>query len=435
MSDATRDLLARGIGAVKAGDKDQARFFLEWALRTDADTEHRIQAWLWLSEVCDGPAEKRECLENILAHDPYHPLARRGLAILNGRLNPADVIDPNRPLPPTPDSGQQPLHARRFVCPDCGGKLTSDADGQTLTCAYCQRQQTLYRAIEEGAMIEEEDFAVALATAKGHSQPSATRAFQCQACGVSFMLRPGVLSLVCPYCTSVYVVNLAETRQLISPQAIIPFSISQTRATTALQTWLEEENRPWSIGSLVGLYLPAWSFDLGGTAGWRAQATDGATGIPAQRPQSGSYPIFYEDIVVPASHTLPPQLAEELQHYDLKGLVPFQTGYLADWPAETYQISAADASLVARHRAWERLQVELGVRLDLELRAAGEVSFSSAGMVVEAFKLVLLPIWIAHYQGHAGEETAVVNGQTGRVRAKRQRSGLTGWLSKLLGVE
>lgn len=435
MSDAIGDLLARGIGAVKAGDKDQARFFLEWALRSDANTEQKIQAWLWLSEVCDDPAQKRDCLENILAHDPYHPLARRGLAILNGRLDPADIIDPNRPPAPTPDAGAQPLPARRFVCPSCGGKLAFDPAEKTLTCAYCQRQQTLYQAIEQGAMIEEEDFAVALATAKGHSQPAASRAFQCQACGVSFMLGPGVLSLVCPYCTAAYVVNLAETRQLIPPHGLIPFSIGQAQAAATLQAWLEEEKAPGSVTSLNGLYLPAWCFDLGGAASWRAEAVDRLAGVPARAAQSGSYPVFCEDVVVPASHTLPPQLAEELQHYDLKKLVPFQPGYLADWPAEIYQIPAADASLAARHRAWQRIQVELGVRADLELPAAAELSFSSAGMVVEAFKLILLPIWIAHYQGRSGEESVVVNAQNGRVRASRQRGGLTGWLSKVLGVE
>ena len=61
MSDSARDLLVRGIAAAKAQDTDQARFYLEWVLRTDASREQKIKAWLWLSEVSEDPDEKRDC--------------------------------------------------------------------------------------------------------------------------------------------------------------------------------------------------------------------------------------------------------------------------------------------------------------------------------------------------------------------------------------
>ena len=60
MSEGTRDLLVRGIAAAKAKDKDQARFYLEWVLRAEADRQQKVEAWLWLSEISDDPAEKRD---------------------------------------------------------------------------------------------------------------------------------------------------------------------------------------------------------------------------------------------------------------------------------------------------------------------------------------------------------------------------------------
>src|SRR4051812_18915966 len=85
MSASSNDLLLYGVSAAKADSKEEARFYLEWVLR-DADVEQETEAWYWLSRITDDPAEKRNCLENVLAAYPKHPEARRDLAILDGRL-------------------------------------------------------------------------------------------------------------------------------------------------------------------------------------------------------------------------------------------------------------------------------------------------------------------------------------------------------------
>ena len=87
MSSSARDLLVRGIAAAKTKDIDEARFYLEWVLRTDANRQQRIKAWYWLSEISDDPAEKRDLLENILVHEPGHAEARRSRAILDGVID------------------------------------------------------------------------------------------------------------------------------------------------------------------------------------------------------------------------------------------------------------------------------------------------------------------------------------------------------------
>lgn len=59
MSDSVRDLLVRGIAAAKSNEKDQARLYLEWALRLDPSTEQTVDVNFWLSEISDDPEEKR----------------------------------------------------------------------------------------------------------------------------------------------------------------------------------------------------------------------------------------------------------------------------------------------------------------------------------------------------------------------------------------
>jgi DNA-directed RNA polymerase subunit RPC12/RpoP len=437
MSEGTRDLLVRGIAAAKAKDKDQARFYLEWVLRADADRQQKIEAWLWLGEISDDPAEKRDCLENILAHEPANPLARRGLAILNGRLDPAQVIDPDR-QPPTPTLPEppQPAKTRQFICQQCGGKLTFTPDGASLTCAYCNRRLTLYQAIEEGAMVEEQDFAVALATARGHTRPVAMQSFDCRGCGASFVRGPDVLSLTCPYCASAYVVELPQTRQLIPPEGIIPLAITQTEASDTLHRWLVEKGLRAETQTTQpgGLYLPAWTFDIGGEVQWRGQVLERREGGMSWSPQTGAYPLFYNDIVVPASHTLSADLAQEVSHFRIDGLVPYDVSYLADWPAEIYQISVADASLVARQQAWEQARRRV-MSADLETGPLKDMTVSSAGIVVESFKLILLPVWVARYRCRSEDYSAVINGQTGNVKGETPRGGLQKWLAGVLGED
>ncbi len=148
MSEDVRDLLTQGIAAAKAKDRKQARSFLERAARReDADRDQQATAWLWLSEISDDPAEKRRCLENTLACDMYHPLARRGLAILDGRLKPEDIIQPDNTIRRLKPQETRPSEVRRYVCTKCGGRMSLDTGRHMLRCDYCGQQMTEYDAL------------------------------------------------------------------------------------------------------------------------------------------------------------------------------------------------------------------------------------------------------------------------------------------------
>ena len=117
MSDSADDLLLYGISAAKANSRDEARNYLEWVLRTeDADYDQQADAWYWLSTITDDAVEKRSCLENVLAISPAYPEARRDLAILEGRLKTADIIDP-LPSDPTDYPGPNLTAPRPAIVP------------------------------------------------------------------------------------------------------------------------------------------------------------------------------------------------------------------------------------------------------------------------------------------------------------------------------
>jgi len=77
--------LRQGITAVKKGDREQGREFLEKVLAVDERSE---QAWLWLSGAVDSTEERQICLENVLAINPNNALAQKGLAKLSQAKSP-----------------------------------------------------------------------------------------------------------------------------------------------------------------------------------------------------------------------------------------------------------------------------------------------------------------------------------------------------------
>jgi DNA-directed RNA polymerase subunit RPC12/RpoP len=447
MSNGARDLLTRGIAAAKANDEQEARFYLEWVLRTDASREQKAQAWLWLSQITDDLAERRNCLEEALAQDPSNHAARRGLAIVDGRLDPAKIIDPDRRPSPAEDQPPQPLKTQRFVCARCGGKMAFEPDGRSLQCQYCGYGESLLEAMGDDANLQEQDFVVAMATAKGHTRPVGMRAFSCQGCGASFLLAPSVLSLTCAYCGSAHVAELPETRSLIPPEGLIPFGVSEEEARRKFHRWFDEKGLRGrvKVSPVRGLYLPAWTFDLSGEIRWQCYTdrdespgleiggleiyTSGSGGGKRTVREEGSHLVYEDDILVPASHKLPPDLLiEEAERFLLSDVVPYDQGYLADWPAEVYEISVSDASLVARRVALERARGFVRTRVGARLGNYKDLQLNSTGVVVESYKLILLPLWIARYQLDETIYHVLINGQTGQLRAQ----GPKNWLQRFL---
>ncbi len=146
--DSARDLLVRGAAAARAKEFAEARRYLEWALRMEPTTGQRVEIFYWLSESTADPAEKRRLVEEALAYNPGDMRLRRSLALLNGELKPAELVDPDRIAAPTPGESA-PFDARRFTCPQCGGRMTYTPDGQSLTCEYCEARQRLVPGSEK----------------------------------------------------------------------------------------------------------------------------------------------------------------------------------------------------------------------------------------------------------------------------------------------
>ncbi len=424
------DLLIRGRAAARNGDASEARFFLTWVMDLcPGISPERLEGLYWLSRISANPAEKRACLEEILAAEPFNARARTDLAVLDGKLDPAARIDPDRY--PVPEAGEtrQLLdeEARRFTCPKCGGKLTYTPDGQSLTCESCDTKEQLGRTGRNQSR-HEEDFLLSMATQRGHNRPVDMQAISCQGCGAEFILPPSDLTASCPFCGTPYTVNQVNIRAFIPPSRLIPFAISGREALRNLQEWLTRRRiqTDHTIPIPQGLYLPAWSFTVGGLLNWRGYRQQKSV----KSLETGDAPVSEASMLVPAGTRLEDQFRQLVSTYNTNQCVPFDPRYLVDWPAETYQISMGDASLKARAMVLEKMRLELP---RIQCQGIEDLQISSAGMIVESYELLLLPVWIARYIEDEQPSEVLINGQTGVVEGKAEGQNLLGWIGGLLG--
>jgi hypothetical protein len=414
MEDYGRDLLRNGIIEAKSGNCDAARRYLDRAIYMSGSHDVLAEAWFWMGEVTADIVEKRKALENCLSLDMRHARARRALAILDGKLKADEVINPDHL--PAMTGGSRNADAQRFMCPKCGGRMSFAPDGQTLVCDYCSRDQTLQAGLKPA---DEKDFIVAMATARGHGKPLQEQVFHCNGCGAEFILPPNQISVSCVYCDSPYVVSLEKTKDLLAPDGIIPHAFDQKRAVKLLVDWVEGNNiKPEKQVDLPrGLYLPLWTFDIGGVidyTGERVESDDEIFGTRGQKKVvrvTDQYPIMVDDLPLPASRKPSAVFLKLIPTFDRKAIKPYDPRFLASWPAEIYDVPMADASLDARSQAYAKYKRELPFLI-------GNINIihtSSANLMIESFKLNLLPVWMTELPFNGRQHLVLINGQSGVV--------------------
>ena len=225
-----QQLFQLGRIAVREGRRAEARDLLERAV--ELDREHS-DAWLWLSATTDDTREQKKYLEWAIAANPGNPEARRGLAILEGRLNPKDIlpqgtsIEAQNPVEPA-----ETATTRTFTCPKCGGSLRFDPAIANLKCVNCGYVEVVEEAAakDAGRLLD-----LTLPTRKGHRWAEAERRMTCEQCGATSIFSVGQTSAECPFCGSVALIDAKDEADLLEPQTIIPMAFDVDEAHSIMR--------------------------------------------------------------------------------------------------------------------------------------------------------------------------------------------------------
>ena len=415
------DLLREGILHYKIKEFEAARNYIERALEIADDLQTRAQANYYLSLLADNPDQKRKYLEETLAIDMTHAEARRALAILDGKLKASEIVNPD--TLPAPATGTVAVQADRFTCPKCGGRMAYAPDGLSLICEYCNQNQRLSTEASGG----EQDFFIAMANGSSQRAPVAMQTFQCQGCGATFVLAPDEISATCAYCGSVHVVALEEKRQMVEPDSILPMAFDQNQASWHLVHWVEHMKiKPQAQVQMPrGLYLPVWTFEISGNIPWKGMVYRDKREVPV----SGEQDTHFNDVRILGSQKLADLMVKTLPEFNLSCAAAYDPRFLAGWMADVYDLPMADASLEARRIAVERVREMVRA----EFGHVMNLGYSTSALMISAFKLILVPVWVTEITVRDRTGHVLINGQTGSVHSEIPEHGLAGWLGNVLG--
>ena len=359
---------------------------------------------------------------------------------------------PVPPSDPSTESAPQSTAAQAFLCPQCGAEMGWDADHRMLNCAYCGYQ----RKPEKIGEIAEYDLDEFLRSGVGpaHGYGTDTKSISCQQCGATTAVEPGVTSTECPFCGSNVVLEQETAADIIQPESVVPFQVSQDVALRKYRDWLGRGIfRPGDLarragrGDLYGVYLPFWTFDTDAFSRWRAQAgyyyyetetytaTENGKRVTKTRqvrkvrwePAWGQHSGSYDDVLVYATGSIDQDILEKIYPFHTQQLVPYAPQYLSGWRAEQYQIEL--------HEAWEigKGKIENHERGACIQQIPGDTYQDlhvNTTITDSTFKHVLLPVWIASYPYKGKVYRYMINGQTGEVQGQKPVS----WIRVTIAV-
>lgn len=408
------ELFRMGRTCVKTGDKALGRQHLLRAVEYDPQNS---EAWLWLSATTEDVAEQRKYLEWAIAAEPGNAQARRGLALLTGQLKKEEVLTEGAGVAARQPVEAEPVQVRQtFDCPQCGGRLRFDPELVDLKCENCGFVEAVEEApLKDGA--RPLDFV--LPTERGQRWAEGERLFTCQQCSATSVLPVGHKTAVCPFCGNAALVQAPEETSLITPQGLIPMGFEAEKAYALALAWLGQGwFTPSDLQKLVRnkqlypAYVPFWVFEASLNMGWSADVYD--RNDKAQIRMTGERAFLYKDFLESASHVLPAKWFKRLPKFDLTKTIEFKSEYLADWPAAMYDISLAEASLMARETMVKDAQRETRNKVTAS-RNVSNLEFTVGKFSGEFYKLVLLPLWIGTYHYGKHQYRVIINGQTGQV--------------------
>jgi predicted RNA-binding Zn-ribbon protein involved in translation (DUF1610 family) len=328
----------------------------------------------------------------------------------------------------------------RFACDSCGAILSYAPGTETLACRYCGHVNTIVAA---PAVIREQDLDDAFRRLGDASPPMEPVATRCTGCGAAVTFPQPLHAGPCPFCGTAVV---AAPGGALTLQGVLPFLIGEAEARTRISGWLA---KLWFAPStlakargrdaLRGIYVPFFTYDSRTETryqGLRGDVYYDLVRVPVTvqgrrttqvqkvpkirwRPAAGVVRRAFDDVLVPASSTLPAHLADRLRRFDLHELRSYQEDYLAGFDSERYQLSLADG--FERARAIMRRAIEDDARADMggDMQKVTSLDVRHDG---RSFKLVLLPVWRAQL-GMLGRTYAVlVDGRSGQVVGERPYS-------------
>ncbi len=432
-----------GITAARNGDRHLAEVLLNRALLVSTND---ARPYLWLSACTDDPAEQLEYLEKAVAADPTNTTARRGLAMLRGKLAPAAAPTPpaGAPRQVEPSTGYASgvlggvdATGKVFLCPKCGGRMSFALEAERLTCEYCGFSQGYHpdrRQVEELEQVL--DFV--MPTKAGHHWATDQQQLKCEQCGALNLLPPGSAATTCAYCGSNQLIRSTAITELIEPHAVILMKIEEQEAYRLTSRWLGRglfaPDTLATSGSSMRLrpaYFSCWTFDGTAEVRWNCEVAEGSGNNKHWRPVTGVAMRIFNDFMVSGVKAFPDRDLDRVGPFELPLAEVFRPDFLAGWTTLLYDLSLSDASLVAREKVlrWLRPTMSDEIEPGTEKR---NITIGGGSFHGLTFKHILVPVWQGEYLYKGKSYRLLVNGQNGKVVGDKPKDTFKVWMAVIM---
>lgn len=341
-----------------------------------------------------------------------------------------------------------------FACKSCGAALQYAPGTTTLVCEHCGAANQIAASTE---LVHEEDYVAVLQNLREQADTVDVLTVHCGSCGAETSLPPDVTADRCPFCGTP-VVAVKSSRKLIRPECLLPFGISRDQAVGLFSRWIGQlwfaptSLRREAAGvRLLGIYIPAWTYDSRTTSDYTGQRgddywetesywdtetyTETENGQTVTRTRqvlktrqvrktrwssaAGRVGNAFDDVFVLATRSLPPDLAGKLGTWDLQRLIPFQEEYLSGFVAESYQVDLEQGFATARELMQPTIQQTVCRDIGGDHQRISTLSTSYDHVT---FKHLLLPLWLCAYRYRGQLYRFLVNARTGEVHGQRPYS-------------
>ncbi|MDB5149554.1 MAG: hypothetical protein JWQ57_3574, partial [Mucilaginibacter sp.] len=334
-------------------------------------------------------------------------------------------------------------------CSGCGALLHFNPGTHNLLCDYCGVSNAIENAPDSNVILpyDYDEFVAGIDNSK---QSADLKVVNCKNCGSQTILDQFVTSDKCPFCTAPLVLDLESGQQYVPPHYILPFAITQQQGVDFFKKWLKSlwwapndlaKKVSDSSSALKGVYLPHWAYDTYTVTDYSGERGDyyyttetytetvnGETQTKTRQVRhtswsyaSGTVECDFQDLMVPASSSLPEKTLNKLGPWNFDMLIKFDERYMSGFRSETYQLNPEQGFVKAAEQTVE--PIHSSIRDDIggdEQR----IDSTDTDYQNKAIKYLMLPVWVSAYNYNNKIYQFTVNASTGEVIGQRPVSAM-----------
>ena len=251
--------------------------------------------------------------------------------------------------------------------------------------------------------------------------------FLCPNCGGQLTTDANTAATFCPYCDNPTVLPTRLTSEL-KPDGVIPFRLGKEDAVKAFRKLCEgkpllpkfftEEHR---LDKITGIYVPFWLYDCSSdfSGSYKATRIRHWSDSRYNYTRTEYYHLLREadaefcHIPMDASSKMDNAIMESIEPFDYSQMVDFETAYLSGFLADKYDVESKAGEERIHKRVADSMESLLGNTM---IGYSTVVPISRRLNVTHnTAKYVLLPVWMLHTRYQDKTYVFAMNGQTGKM--------------------